>query len=182
MIERSFREAYGQYCWGVTWDRQTDLWLQFGAPHLDVREPLQAAGGTPRVRRLFRYRRVSARGAWAFAVLAAHWRLELPDGPPVTGATRSARARTQALACLSGQRLVAAAVDPGTAATRLDFDLGAALHVRRAAPDEPDEMWLLYRPSGYVLAVRGSGEYDHRPGNGRREPRWRPIPAMRADA
>ncbi len=36
-------------------------------------------------------------------------------------------------------------------------------------------MWSLYEPNGFVLVVRGSGEYDHRRATAKGEPRWSRI-------
>ena len=101
----------------------------------------------------------------------------MPDMPRVTGASRSNSARRRALGRLDGQRLIAVSVVHTTGLTRLIFDLGAVLEIRRVSAAEPDEMWLLYKPSGYVLAVRGRGEYDHRRGTSTAQPQWRAIRA-----
>ena len=178
LLARSLRDLTGEYCWGARWDRNTDLWLQFGPAHLwvqgewwDKRSP---GGRYPSSRRA--YRLVTPRGAWTFAVLAARWRLMLPDVEPVSYSGPSRVVREWALKRLCGQSLTEASVDPSTGFTRLVFDLGAVLEIRRQSAPWDMEMWLLYRPRGFVLAVRGTGEYHHGRGTSTALPRWRAIP------
>ena len=49
---------------------------------------------------------------------------------------------------------------------RFIVSAGSDDDVRRFERDSEDELWLLYKPSGYVLSVRGDGQYSHRPGSG----------------
>ena len=65
---------------------------------------------------------------------------------------------------LSGQRLLDIRINANNGSTEFKFDLGATLHVRRFERDDAD-MWTLYKPSGYVVAVRGDGTYTHAKGN-----------------
>ena len=67
---------------------------------------------------------------------------------------------------LNGQKLMEVQVNPETGATRFVFDLGSILEAYRLDPEDDDELWWLYEPSGYVLSVRGDGTYDHEPGSG----------------
>jgi hypothetical protein len=88
-------------------------------------------------------------------------------------ATSPKREIAEALRLWNGQKLVSANVDARNGATRLDFDLGAALTIRRDSPRQLDEVWKLYRPSGYVLVVRSDGMVSHE--RGTRTERWRPL-------
>jgi hypothetical protein len=81
-----------------------------------------------------------------------------------TGAS-SFRKIQVAMARLEGQKLINVNVDPRTGATRFEFDVGGALEVRRFEPNSEDELWLLYKPNGYVLSVSGNGRYSHVPGS-----------------
>ena len=63
----------------------------------------------------------------------------------------------------AGTRVVA--VEPETGATRFVFDLGCVLHCRRFERDTDAELWMLYKPSGYVLSVHGNGTFSHQRGS-----------------
>jgi len=78
------------------------------------------------------------------------------------------------MAQLAGQELVSVAVEPETGATRFVFDLGCVLHCRRFKRDTDDELWMLYKPSGYVLSVHGNGTFSHQRGT-EVEKRLKPI-------
>jgi hypothetical protein len=160
-------------CWNVSWDPQTNLWIEFGAPSLYIREPRASNTRSDRVQRLMRYRLVVPRGAWRLAVWLARWRLALRDDAPVSGALGSNSRRADALRCLDGQRFVAATVDRLTGFTRLEFDLGAVLELRRFSANEHEEMWSLYRPNDFVLTVRNDGRYKHERATSKGEGRWR---------
>ena len=54
-------------------------------------------------------------------------------------------------------------VNPSTGATRFEFDLGGVLEVRRMERSDTD-IWSLFKPSGYVLSVKGDLTYAHCPG------------------
>jgi 16S rRNA U516 pseudouridylate synthase RsuA-like enzyme len=62
---------------------------------------------------------------------------------------------------LSGQKLINVHINALTGATSFEFDLGGSLKVRRFDSDSNEELWLLYKPMGYVLTVRGDGHYSH---------------------
>ena len=80
------------------------------------------------------------------------------------------------MAKLNGQILIRAQVNPQTGATRFEFDLGGLLEVRRFERDSEDDLWILYKPNGYVLAVKGGGQHSHQLGK-RLEEKLRPIKA-----
>lgn len=169
--DRAWTDLVGRCCWGVSWERQLGLSMSFGEPALAVREPYESGSSSARLRRLASYRDVAVRGAWWFWALCGRWRLSLRDEGPVTPAA-SGRRIAEALALLTGQRLARAAVEPGTGATRLEFDLGGVLEVRGSVCDD-GALWSLYRPSGYVLSVRTDGQYSHE--RGTHDSRWRPM-------
>ena len=78
------------------------------------------------------------------------------------------------MAHLGGQELVSVVVEPKTGATRFAFDLGCVLNCRRFERDTDAELWMLYKPSGYVLSVHGNGNFSHQRGT-EVESRLRPI-------
>ena len=108
----------------------------------------------------------------------AFWKLSLRDGPSVTG-TMSSQRIARALVYLDGQKLKSVLVRPSTGATRLAFDLGAVLEVRRFQKDHHDDLWILYKPNGYSLAVNGQGSVNHSRGSTAvSEVRWQSLTDM----
>ena len=163
IISRTFRRLYGKPCWGVQYDRQLNLSLNFGKPSLRIREPRGTKSKSPLVQQIFSQRQVRVRGQWWLWIFCAYWRLSLLNMPPVTGSS-SGKHINEAIARLDGQKLTLVDVNSLTGATRFGFDLGGTLECRRFAQDSAD-LWTLYEPSGNVLAVQGNGTFSHGPGS-----------------
>src|SRR5574340_44377 len=124
-----FEPLLGLPCWGVHWDSQVNLNLEFGDPHLSIREPdpLGRSITSP-------YRWVQVDGDWGLWIFCAHWKLSgLLDMDPVTSSSSDRRIKWAA-ARLDGQRLTAVSVTARNASTRSPFDLGAVPEVRRFGP------------------------------------------------
>lgn len=131
----------GEICWGATYDTQLNLSLNFGPPHLSIREPRPESKSAA-----LRRRGVRAVGTWWLWVYVARWKLSLADGTSVTGRASLKRIR-QALSRFDGERLDGASVKSSTGALRLTFDFGVTLEVHRFNRGDADDLWLLYGPS-----------------------------------
>ena len=103
----------------------------------------------------------------------AKWKISFEGKRAVTNKS-SYRKIEMALAKLSGQILTDVEIDPKTGDTRFEFDLGGALKVRRWWRKSKD-LWMLYQPNGYVLTIKGGGQYSYQPGDSRAE-KTLPIP------
>ena len=154
--ERVFREVVGQICWGSEYDSQLNLSLNFGDPHLWIREPRPDSKSEAMKRR-----RARAVGEWWLWVYIARWSLSV-DGHHVTGRSSQKKMR-QALGRLDGQKLSDVRVNPRSGATDLEFDLGAKLQIRRWNRTDTDDLWILYQPTGFALAVTSDGRASHQP-------------------
>ncbi|MDY7010679.1 MAG: hypothetical protein SVV80_07995 [Planctomycetota bacterium] len=160
VIDRTFQQLYGQLCWGVHYDRQLNLSMNFGDPHLKIRE-LDRAKSKSVLLGLYDSRRlITVRGRWWLWIYCSYWKISYKGKLVVTGAS-SIRRILQAAEELKGQKLVQVDVNKDTGATRFVFDLGGVLDVRRFERNSKDEIWILYKPNGYVLSVSGNGTYDH---------------------
>jgi hypothetical protein len=168
-----------QICWDVDDDTQLGLSMQIGQPHLEIREPYATKARTESVRRMATCRSVHICGEWFLWVTHAYWRV-IREGVALASSSSSLRAIKRALCWdLDGQRFVDLQVNPSTGFTRFHFDLQTVLEVRRFDRQCEYEIWMLYKPNGWVLSVFGDGTYLHAPGSGRdkrREVR-RPIPS-----
>ena len=171
LIANSFRPLLGLPCWGLRFDGNTGLWLQFGPPHLRIQEPRVIRSGSARVRRLLSHRLVTVSGRWTLAIFCGRWRLKLQKRSSVSQSTSYERIRV-AIALLDGQKLKQLEVKSLRGHTVLEFDLGAVLEVKGSDCDD-GEMWTLYKPQNYALSIRQTGEYSHGPAS--RESKWRAI-------
>jgi len=162
-------------CWHVEWDANTNLSMCFGKPSLSIREPREVETDEETLRQFFRMRSVTVKGEYLFWITSAYWKLTTNDLGPVTQAS-SYKRKQMAMARLDGQKIIYAKVDPKTAATHLEFDLGAELKIRRYGPSYDYVMWMLYFPGKYVLSVRGDGQFKYAPGNTPKDQEvWQPI-------
>ena len=162
-IDKSFKQLYGRPCWGLHHHRSLNLSMNFGKPSLRVREPYNTESKSKAVQQLAARRLVKVRGEWWLWIYCCYWRLTLDSLELATGSSSSRRIE-RAIAHLGGQKLVSVDVGAETGATRFVFDLGCVLHCRRFERDTDDELWTLYKPSGYVLSVYGNGTFSHQRG------------------
>ena len=149
--ELAFSPVVGEICWGASYEPQLNLSLSFGEPHLRIREP-RPDDESPVLRR----RRVRPSGKWWLWVYASRWKLAVSGEKPVTAAA-SKRRVDRALRTLEGEKLTRVTVDPKTAATRLEFDLGSVLSIHRYSSAEQDDLWILYGPADHTVALLADG-------------------------
>ena len=157
-IKEAFGRVYGLPCWRVCYEPGLNLCMSFGDPSLSVREPPgspESEAYEPNASR----RIVAVSGEW-WLWLNARWKFSM-DGKRVATSSSSLKKRLAAVRCLDGQKLVEARVRRGTGSTKLTFDLGGVLDMRRHGPDDGRKLWLLYEPDGGVLTVRGDGTCSH---------------------
>ena len=158
---RVLRSALRLPCWQVRWDRQVGLDMNFGRPHMELRQPRESLSRSPRVRAHSARRGVHLHGTHWLVVYPGRWRLTLADGLTVRD-TSSAKRLDMAVARLSGELLEGIAIHSQTGRTDFFFDLGGHMTVRwpRAhAADKDHELWSLHSRSRFV-AVFAGGDYD----------------------
>jgi len=76
---------------------------------------------------------------------------------------------------LDGQILRSVQVELAPLRSQFDFDLGGQLRLHPHFPGEPDDVWLLYEPSGNVLTLRSDGTYSNHPADANTDPQWMPL-------
>ena len=75
-IERVVRRLYGKPCWGVSPGFGSFLTLEFGEPHLEVREPVAMKKGTSAgVRKNLIRRAVYIHGDWHLWIYCCDWQV-----------------------------------------------------------------------------------------------------------
>jgi hypothetical protein len=163
-IVREFQPLASHPCWGLHYERYLNLSMNFGTPSLTIREPYQSGSKSENVRRMAACRGVTVRGKWWLWIYCSYWRLSSRGVQLATGSSSSRRIQ-RALGQLEGQKLVSAEVKALTGATRFTFDLGCTLECRRFERDQDAELWMLYKPNGYVLSMHGNGTCSHQRGS-----------------
>jgi hypothetical protein len=142
-LVRILRPLVGYIAWSVRQVHGSILTMQFGEPHLTVREPVRASeGSSEQVRKHLARRRVFIRGDWQFSIENAEWEIT----------TRHATVNSHAfdvvelqdvLKELDGQRLLAVNEGSSAGSFVLTFDLGASLSLRPGA-DLNDDQWSVH--------------------------------------
>lgn len=176
VIDNSLKSLYGKPCWGLRYDCNTNLDLSFGDPVLKIYEPRQSNSKSRKVRERFTRRLVTVKGKWWLWVFIAKWEISF-NGKRAATNKSPYRKIPMALAKLSGQIVASVEIDSQTGETKFEFDLGGVLRVRRwkRKRECKDDLWMLYKPNGYVLTVRGDGRYSHKRGDARADITF-PIP------
>lgn len=177
IVEANLQELFDVICWDAKWDFNLNLSINFGQPHLRIREPKEVQTDKENIRNFFRLRQVTLRGDWLLWISDGYWKLSIKDFGVVTSAS-AYKPKSMALSRLEGQKLIGASVHADTVATNLDFDLGAKLSIRRTRIKSDDDIWSLYKPNGYVLSVRSDGKYkDQLSETNPDQFEWKPIGA-----
>jgi hypothetical protein len=154
IFERAFRRIYGKPCWCVRPGYGSFLTMEFGRPHLEVREPIAASkGASAKVRKALARRNVSPRGDWHLWVYCCDWQL-LSRRTRIANSSRKVTI-PRAADVLNGQKLIRFSISPREILCTFEFDLGATLITRPF--DRKSEQWLLYGPRQRVLVLRADG-------------------------
>lgn len=130
--------------------------MEFGAPHLAVREPiLVRPDSAERVRRNLQRRHVDITGDWHFWVQYGDWRISTRNGV-LTSDHSLGSVFDECLSDLEGQRLVS--VDPGIQerSCAFCFDLGGSLEIWRST-EIPGDQWSLYSWDGEIVTCGNDG-------------------------
>lgn len=158
-IEKILRRVYGKPCWGVSPGVGSFLTLEFGRPHLEIREPIIAGkSASTKVRELLARRAVHLHGEWHLWIYCCDW--ELRSGARRIGDSSTKLRIRRAAEFLDGQKLRGFSISRRKVNCVFEFDLGATLSTRPY--DKRSEQWLLYEPSHKVLVLRADGRYQHR--------------------
>jgi hypothetical protein len=172
-FEKVFKGILGKLSWDVKPGHGSFLTMEFGKPHLEVREPIATRKGvTAKVKQQLARRHVYVRGAWHFWIMYCDWEVRC-NGKRVGDSSTKTKIR-RAADFLDGQKLIRFSILPSKAQSIFVFDLGASLTT--LPYDKGSEQWMFFEPSKKVLILRADGQYKYeRSETSSDEGTWRPI-------
>jgi hypothetical protein len=122
--EDVFLPVIGQFAWLVKRGHGSFLTMEFGSPHLIVREPITVSPNSlPQVSKRLAMRRVYVTGDFHFWMIEADWRLCVADDTVTSDDVDRARV-DRCLDELDGQRLLSVTRADAPHACVLQFDQG----------------------------------------------------------
>jgi hypothetical protein len=161
LLHRVFKKLYGRLCWGVTNWYGSGIHLEFGNPHLDIREPRPAGPKVScRVREALARRLVVIHGDWHLCINVCGWEI-FQKGKRI-GTSRSRSDFQRIVASLNGQKLIRFSFRSRANDCLFESDLGGLLVTHRLGADLDYDQWSLFEPTGYVLTLRGDNKYSYR--------------------
>ena len=170
---RVFAGILGKPCWDVKPGHGSFLTLEFGEPHLEVREPIAARRAvSAKARKLLARRQVKVHGEWHLWIYCCDWEVRCKGKRVGDSSTRLGSRRAATFP--NGQKLIQFSIQPRKVQSIFVFDLGATL--KTFPYNKTSEQWLVFEPSQKVLVLRADGRYKHvrsdRPDD---EGDWKPI-------
>ena len=163
-LTTAFSPLIGKPAWQVRRGHGSFLTLEFGEPHLKIREPMPDANSW-----VLRRRKITIKGDWHLWIYCCDWRIRAA-GKAIARSSGSMKRIDAAAREVDGQRLVSVEVDPGKGTSSFVFDEGAVIETWPWKEDvdkatDPNEQWFLSMKSGDWLAYREDGHYSLGPGN-----------------
>lgn len=174
IFQRVFKKIYGKPCWRVSPGYGSFLTMEFGEPHLDIREPRSPKGSfSPRVKRLLESRLVFIHGQWHLWVYCCNWKVLLER--KLIGDGSSKRSMQKAADFLDGQKLIQFSISAKQSRCRFTFDLGGVLETWPY--DDDSEQWFFFDDSlsHKVFTLRADAHYSYGPSNSTESKEWKPV-------
>jgi hypothetical protein len=172
IFARVFRKLYGHPCWLVKPGYAGFLTMEFGEPHLEIREPTDSHAASKQVRELFARRMVTVRGDWHLWICWCDWAV-FSNGK-IIGELSTTRRIQRAAHVLDGQKLISFSLGKRKGHSVFEFDLGARLET--LPYDRKSEQWMLFTPTGRVLTLRADDQYSYEPGDTAADSKkWKPV-------
>lgn len=151
----------GMYVWGFRWVLGSHLFLEFGNPRLDIREPrdeIRTIGASQAVRWNLLKRRVMPIGQYQLLILSCQWTLDIDDARKANSG-EDPGFWPKVFFFLEGQKLSRMEIDRKNRSCTLEFDLGAVLHMSPCPSMEPsDDQWSLKTGNGNYICYTNAGE------------------------
>lgn len=155
-IGEVWKPLIGQIVWSVRRGVGTSITMEFGEPHLSIREPISPRlGHSERILQALKRRRVFVTGDWHFWIEYGYWRLTTDSGILEYSTARSSSIE-ECLADLDGQRLASTGIGTLPHSWIFHFDLNARLEIW-PSKEIPDTQWSLHHWDGEIVACESNG-------------------------
>jgi hypothetical protein len=166
-IQDLFKPLLAQFAWNVTGGVGSMLTLEFGAPHITIREPVvPRAARSERVRRHLRRRLVTVVGDWDLFIQYCNWKISVSAGS-ADSESFDWRQPDECLRDLDGQRLIGVGGGSLPNSWKFEFDLGGVLELwPSTAYRATNDLWGLYGWDGdtqemrFIVSVHNDGTVD----------------------
>ncbi|HWK44087.1 MAG TPA: hypothetical protein VNT30_05180 [Stellaceae bacterium] len=157
-LRRVFAPFIGLPAWFVRKGHGSFLTMEFGAPHLNIREPIKASPeASEKVRARLSHRQVTPRGDWHLWIYRCHWRVL--SGIKQIAHNEASNAEIRAAAHeLDGRLLTGVDVDPTKGTSTFHFEQELSIQTWPYGGGN-DDQWMLYMKSGDVFTYREDGQY-----------------------
>ena len=156
ILKDSFGQLSGLPCWGVKRGHGTSLTLEFGQPHLRIREPEV----DPLAESLGKHRCVSVAGQHHLWLHLGDWEISY-EGEQIASSNSEQDQIDRGTFLLDGQILTKFVQQRSPTESQFHFDLGGKLVIRKyiiSAADE--ELWHFYSGDS-VLSLLSSGILEY---------------------
>ena len=175
VFRNAFKPIFGKPCWKFQRGYASFLTMEFGEPHLMIRNPKKIKSNDPQRKKHWDRRHIYIRGNWHLWIHMSHWEA-FSNGKLIGTGDDDNEVIDEVANELDGQKLVSVQIIRKNIQTIFEFDLGGRLEVLPYTYDEKlTETWYLFEPSGYVLTLRSDGYYSYAPGNSVDEDHWQEI-------
>jgi hypothetical protein len=173
VFEKNFLKVYGKPCWRVSPGWGSFLTLEFGTPHLVIREPIvPPANAPPKVEQNLKKRRVFINGDYHLWIKSCNWKVRCKR--KLVGESTLPESIQSAADALDGQKLTRFSISPRQMRCVFEFDLGGVLETRPYDPQK--EQWLFYDSRVHkVLILRADGCYSYQRSDRPAAEKWKPI-------
>jgi len=173
IFDQLFGEIYGMPAWRVSPGWGSFLTLEFGDPHLEIREPIAARESvSERVKQDLARRRIFIHGDWHLWIYCCDW--EVFAGGQLIGQSTSEATIQKAADILDGQKLIGFSMTAEPLRCRFEFDLNGRLETHPY--DGESEQWLFYDSRNHmVLILRADGVYSYGRSDRSDEKEWKPV-------
>ncbi len=153
-----FAPVLGKPGWNVRAGYGSAFMLEFGEPHLEVREPAASTSDSEKVQRLLAKRHVTVLGEWSLLIEFCGWQVLQNEIPVATSDAEPPNIKA-IVDTLDGQCLTSVSGDGACGTSRFAFDLGGVIETARF-DDELLGDWFLLTPEEMCLTYRGDGTYS----------------------
>jgi hypothetical protein len=154
-VQDLWKPVIGRLAWGICRVHGSIFFIEFGSPHLFVREPRVSRSDSAKVRRLAARRLAHLAGDWHFSVVYGDWTIRTAHGT-LDSETSAGSPADDCLVDLQGQRLVSVEAGKLPNSCRWTFDLGGVLEVWPST-ELPDDQWTLHPWNGEIAVFRHDG-------------------------